>query len=107
MIRLRIFHIGKPAAIGLLLAALIYPQTIDSEKSLLLCLPAYSAVAIAALIALATSGLDFRGGDNFCVAASFAFVGYIAVRALTSPATYFARNDLYCVLAVLDFTVSR
>ena len=94
MTSLRISHIGRWTAAILVLAALVFPQTIDFEKSLFWCLPAYAAIAIAVLIGSATSGLDFRR-DIFCLAATLAFVGYVALRALTSPAGYFARPDLY------------
>ena len=60
VISLRISSIGKFVATILLVAALVFPQTIDSEKSLLWCLPAYAAMALALLIAAATRGLDFR-----------------------------------------------
>ncbi len=96
----RVSHIGIFTATTLLLAALVFPQTIDSEKSLFLCLPAYGAIAIALLVAAATVGLDCRR-DIFCLIATLMFVGYIIVRALTSPAAYVARADLYCVLTAL------
>ena len=100
MIRRHVSHIGKWAAAILLLAALIYPQTIDSEKGLFWCLPAYGALAIGLLLAAATTGLDFRY-SGFCLAVTLIFVGYLALRALFSPAAYFARPDLCCVLAAL------
>ena len=96
----RVSNAGRSVATILLLAALIYPQGIDSEKSLLWCLPAYGAIAVALLLAAATGTLQSRG-DLLCFATALVFAGYIAVRALTSPAAYIARPDFYCVLAAL------
>ena len=100
MISLRVSHVGKFAATTLLLAALLVLQTIDYEKSLLWCLVACGVIAIALLIAAATIGLDCRR-DIFCFIATIAFVSYIVVRALTSPAPYSARSDLYLALGAL------
>jgi O-antigen ligase len=96
----RLSHTGKFAATILLLAALVLPQTIEYEKDLLWCLPAYGAIAIAMLIVAATLGLDCRG-DIFCLVAALAFVGYIDLRALTSPAPYFGRTELYLASGAL------
>lgn len=83
--------------VGLALALL---QVSIAANGLLFYLPCYALVAIAALIAFATLRVS-SGADLLCLCMSGLFGGYIAIRALTSPAPYFARADLYLVLAAL------
>ncbi len=69
-------------------------------KELVFCLPSYSLIALAALVAFFTLRSD-GSADLFCLFSSALFFGYIVIRALTSPAPYFASSDLYSVLAAL------
>ena len=81
-------------------AALFYLQIVDAPKELVYGLPAYGVIAAATLIAVVAASSRFAF-SKLCLAASAAFVGYIVLRALTSPSPYHARADLYCVLACL------
>ncbi|HEY4283696.1 MAG TPA: hypothetical protein VGM62_11590, partial [Chthoniobacterales bacterium] len=81
-------------------AGLALLQVSIAANGLLFYLPCYALVAIAALIAFPTLRQNFKG-DLLCLALTAVFGGYIAIRALTSPAPYFARADLYSILAAL------
>ncbi len=69
-------------------------------KALLFQLPSYAVIAVAIVIgciALSRSSAP----DGACLCSALLFGGYVCIRALTSPAPYFARADLYCTLAAL------
>ena len=93
-------RIGGFIALLLVGAALVLLQVSIAANGLLFYLPFYGLIAIAAVIAAATLPLA-SGSDRLCLGATAVFGGYIVLRALTSPAGYFARADLYSVLAAL------
>ncbi len=80
--------------------ALILLQLTFLGKSLLFTLPSYGLIAVAVVI----SFVRLRSGpapDRTCLGVTALFAGYVAVRALTSPAAYLARTDLFCILAAV------
>jgi O-antigen ligase len=89
-----------PVIIGLVGLALVLLQVSFLGKTLVYNLPSYALVALASVIAFAT--LRVRPvADRLCLLSTALFGGYVILRALTSPISYFARLDLYCVLAAL------
>jgi len=95
-----VLRLGGFLSVLVLVGSLVFLQVLNAQKDLLFCFVAYAGVAIAALLATVTmrSSSSF---DLLCVCASAVFFGYIMIRALTSPAPYIARPDLYSVLAGL------
>lgn len=81
-------------------AALLLLQVSIAANGLFFYLPCYGLIAIAAVIAFATLPLTSRP-DPLCLCTSAVFGGYMLLRAITSPAPYVARADLYSVLAAL------
>jgi O-antigen ligase len=63
-------------------------------------LPAFALVGLAALVGCVSIRSTARA-DFLCLAAAAVFCGYIAVRALSSPSAYYARADLYSLLAAV------
>ncbi len=102
MTRLLVSRLGGFFTILLLVAGLALLQILIGGKELAFSLPSYGLIAIAALIAFFTLKSDSRA-DLLCLSASALFFGYVAIRAITSPASYFARPDLYLALAA--FTI--
>lgn len=92
--------LGNFLALALLVGALAFLQVSNAEKDLLFCLPAYSILACATLLALLANRSGFQV-NSICLGASLVFCGYIAIRALLSPANYAARPDLYSLLAAV------
>lgn len=87
-------------AVVLVAVALMALQLSFLGKALLFQLPSYALIAVATLLACIT--LPWKLADNrICLGTAVAFAGYICIRALTSPAPYFARSDLFCMLAAL------
>ncbi|MDQ6654755.1 MAG: O-antigen ligase family protein [Verrucomicrobiota bacterium] len=87
------------ATLFLLALALLSLQVSFGGSRLVYEFPAYCAIAIAAILGITTLG-SRRNVDYFCVGTAVLFVGYISGRALLSPVAYYARADLYAVLAV-------
>ncbi len=83
-----------------MIVGLAFLQVLNAEKDLLSCLAAYAAIALASLIALG-SNRTHSSADPVSLCATAIFFGYVITRALTSPAPYIARADLYCTLAAL------
>ena len=84
-------------SVGLALALL---QVSIAANGLLFLLPCYGLIAIAAVIGFANLSVT-SGDDLLCLSTTAVFCGYVAIRALASPAAYIARADLYLVLAAL------
>jgi hypothetical protein len=82
----------------LLLAGLLSLQVSISGSRLVYELPAFALIALAALIACATLRVESKP-DVVCLAVTAVFIAYIVGRALTSPSPYYARADLYAILA--------
>ncbi len=93
-------RLGVFFTVLLLAAGLVLPQISLIRAGLVPFFVSYGLIAIAALIAFFTVRSNSRG-DLLCLYASALFLGYIVIRALTSPVPYFARPDLYSVLAAL------
>lgn len=93
-------RLGSLLVVLLLAAGLIVLQVSNAETELVSCIPGYVVIAIAALIGFLGLGSPSRL-DKLCLASAILFFGYLLLRALTSPAPYVARSDLYCILAVL------
>lgn len=81
-------------------AGLILLQVSVAANGLLFYLICYAVIAIAAIIAFAMLH-PASGADSACLCATAVFVGWIGIRALTSPAPYVARADLYLLLAAI------
>lgn len=80
--------------------ALVSLQLSFLGRALLFQLPGYAILGVATLLACAA--LQWKvPADRACLYSAALFGGYLCIRALTSPAPYFARADLYCVLAAL------
>ena len=82
------------------MVALVVLQVSFAGIGLALSLPAYGLIAVAALLAFSSLRLPSKV-DLFCVCTTGLFFGCIALRALTSPVSYSAREDLYLVLAAV------
>ena len=100
MTRQWISRVGGILTLLFLLLGLAFLQVSIAGKGFVYTLPAYGAVGIAALACFATIRSEARP-NPFCLWATAIFGGYVIVRALTSPAPYFARADLYSMLAAL------
>ncbi len=94
-------RLGGFLSAALLIAGLALIQVLIGGTRLLFSFPAYSLIAIAALIAVALLPRPKTRTDFLCLCASGIFFGYIIFRALASPIAYSARPDLYSVLAAL------
>jgi O-antigen ligase len=80
--------------------ALLLLQVSFLGKTLVYNLPSYALVAAASVISFATFKMR-PAADRLCLLSTALFAGYLILRTLTSPIAYFARLDLYCVLAAL------
>lgn len=93
-------RIGEILILTCIALALLLLQVSIVGKGLLHSLPSYGLVALAALLAYVVNRAPSRA-NIVCLAATAGFCGYIALRAITSPTGYYARADLYLVLAAL------
>src|SRR4051812_17485498 len=93
-------RIGSFTSIVLLAVALMALQLSFLGKALLFHLPSYAVISIAVVIGCIALSRK-SAPDRACLCGAVIFGGYVCARALTSPAPYFARADLYCTLAAL------
>lgn len=85
----------------LLGAALVGIQVLIGGTRLLFSLPAYGLLAVIGGLALFSLRSATSRPDQLCLASSAIFFGYVIARALFSPVSYLARDDLYSVLGGL------
>jgi O-antigen ligase len=95
-----ISQLGRILVLLFLVLGLIVPQIAVVATGLLLSLPAYGLIGIAAVAAF----LAFPSAspaNRSCLWATGIFGGYVILRALTSPEPYAARADLYEMIGTL------
>jgi O-antigen ligase len=95
-----IFPAGRFLIAPLVAGALIFLQLRIAGHDLLSVLPAYAILAVAAWIGVLYWRSD-ASPNRLCLWTALLFAGYVGLRALLSPDPYFARADLYAVLAAL------
>jgi O-antigen ligase len=91
-------RVAAIVVIVLVAAGLILLQIAIAGHGLLSALPSYALFGLAAVI----GAIFWRSTgriDRSCLIATILFAAWIVARALTSPANYMARHDLYAVLA--------
>jgi O-antigen ligase len=76
-------------------------QVLIGGTRLLFSLPCYGLIGLAALLSLLHLTAVRPKPNLLCLIATMAFMGYVLVRAFTSPVEYLARADIYAVLGGL------
>ncbi|MEO5720019.1 MAG: O-antigen ligase family protein [Chthoniobacterales bacterium] len=94
-------RLGGFGAASLLAASLVLIQVLIGGRRLIYAFPAYALLVAAAALAFVACARARTKADARCLGATAIFFAYILVRNLLSPAPYFAREDLYSVLAAL------
>jgi O-antigen ligase len=93
---------GRACTVLFTLCGLIALQSSLAGTGPIYELPAYALVALGAVIGgLTLWRSSAAGADKLSLVATALFGGYIVARALTSPAPYQARADLYAAIACL------
>ena len=93
-------RVGELVSLFLVAGGLLLLQISIAANGLLFFLPCYGLIGVAALIAFGRLRLT-SSASRVCLYTAGLFCGYVALRALTSPASYVARADLYLVLAAV------
>ena len=92
--------LSGPFIIFLVALGLLFLQASFLGKTLAYDLPSYALISFAFVISYGTLKLK-PAIDRLCLLSTALLGSYLIVRALASPIHYFARADLYCVLAAL------
>ena len=94
-------RIAEICSVVLLTAGLIVMQALIGGTRLVFGFPSYGLIALAGIVGVFASQKRTPRADQVCLWTSAIFFSYIVLRALTSPAPYVARYDLYSVLGGL------
>ena len=96
-----LIRVTETLAVCIVAAAFALIQAFVGGTRLLFCLPSFALLAIAAILTLPSLRRIKPEPDDLCLWSSAAFFGYVLARALSSPAPYLARSDMYPVLGGL------
>jgi len=87
-------------AFVILVVGLLVMQLLIGGVKIIFSAPAYSAIGVAALALVATRR-GFVVGRPSCVYVALLLAAWLIARALVSPVTYLARNDLLMIIGAL------
>jgi O-antigen ligase len=88
--------------LSLLLVGIGVLHSLIGGVKLVYSLPGYAIIGFAGVLAaIVPRDRSPARGNRLCLFATFALAAYVVWRALTSPVEYYARNDLFMVLAAV------